>query len=449
MKNFFTSIERFFFRPISASGFGLMRIGWGLTVLFYSLGGLSDAARYYSSNGLLPHSIEHIATRDTLRFTLFEYVTDPQAVVIVYVLMLIACIAMIAGIYPRFMTIVATLLLFSFHERNPLSLGGGDTVLRNVGFLLMLAPCGKAFSRKRWRIQWERWRSKLPLLAPAQMAAWPQRLIVWQLIVIYITTAWDKVLGDMWLNGTAVGSALLHMHFARFPMEWMFLIAQGSPIFTYGTLIFEFSWLLLLLPNAILRHVGLSNGGVKRGLLLAGVLFHGGIFILMDVGSFSPAMMTLFLGALTDEDFKATRQLWNNLRKKWPWSTSYTLPTTTSKIALLFDGHCGLCQRSVFSLVMLDHLQRLKPVDFHDAELKKKVASDIALKDLDKAMHIRFPNKKTLKGFSAARALTWHLPVLWIVAPLFYIPGVSIIGNKIYKRVARSRKKCTHESCSL
>lgn len=435
--------EDFFFRPISASGFGLMRIGWALTVLIYGLGQFADVARYYGAEGLLPANLEHIVTRSVYRFTLLHVITDPQAVVFLYALMLAACVSMILGIYPRLMTIVAVLLLFSFHERNPLSLGGGDTVLRNVGFLLMLAPCGKAFSRKRWRAQWERFRAKLPPLPPAKMPAWPMRLMLWQLMIIYVTTAWDKVLGTMWLQGTAVDSILLHTHFVRWPQTWMMTLGAASPVFTYATLIFELAWLMLLFPNSVLKYLRLTSGAVKRGLLVGGVLFHGGIFILMDVGSFSAAMMAAYLGVLTEEDFKAMRNFWNSL---W-FRTHHSKLKTQNSIAVLYDGHCGLCQRSVFTLLMLDHLHRLKLVDFHDAELKKQYAADIALKDLDKAMHIRFPHKKTFKGFYAVRVLTWHLPVFWIIAPMMYLPGVSFIGNKIYRRVARNRKKCAHESC--
>ena len=279
----------------------------------------------------------------------------------------------------------------------------------------------------------------MPLLPPTQMPAWPMRLMLWQLIIIYVATGWDKVLGSMWLDGTAVGSTLLHTHFVRWPLPWMMTLGVGTAVFTYATLIFEFAWLLLLFPNAVLKFMRLSKGAIKRGLLIGGVLFHGGIFILMDVGSFSAAILTAYLGVLTEEDFTAMRNFWNNL-----WSKD-----KHQKIAMLFDGHCGLCQKSVFTLVTLDHLHRLKPIDFHDAERKKQCAADIALKDLDKAMHIRFSNKKTLKGFSAAHALTWHLPVFWILAPLMYLPGVSSLGNKIYKRIARNRKKCTHESCGI
>ncbi|MBI3331663.1 DUF393 domain-containing protein [Candidatus Peregrinibacteria bacterium] len=439
-------IEGFFFRPISASGFGLMRIAWAATVLIYSLGQLMDVARYYGSDGILPPSIEHIVSREPYRYTLFDYVVDPQAVVIVYVIMLIACVYAIIGVYPRLMTIVAALLLFSFHERNPLSLGGGDTVLRNAGFLLMLAPCGRAFSKRRWRLQWERWRTKLPLLPPATMPAWPMWLMLWQLMVIYITTAWDKSLGDMWLNGTAVGSALLHTHFARWPLSWMMVIAVGSPIYTYGTLIWEFAWALLLLPKRILEALKLSHGTVKRGLLIGGILFHGGIFILMDVGSFSPAMLTAYLGVLTEEDFKALRSWFNNI---WLRTKNQKPKTNKPKIAILYDGHCGLCQRSVFTLEMLDHLHRLRPVDFHDSEQKRKIASDIALKDLNRAMHIKLPDGRTYQGFYAARVLAWHLPVFWLLAPFLYLPGVSFIGNNVYKRIARNRRKCTHERCAM
>ncbi len=117
-------------------------------------------------------------------------------------------------------------------------------------------------------------------------------------------------------------------------------------------------------------------------------------------------------------------------------------------ISVLFDGHCGLCRRSIRTLQALDWLGRLSYADFQDERERMRVAPEIPYGQLDRAMHVKFPGK-TLSGFSAFRALAWHLPPLWIAAPFLYLPGAKIIGDAVYARVAESRKKCTHESCAL
>lgn len=478
------ALEHLFFRRIPVTGFGLMRIGWAFVVLIYDGTKAWDITRYFSADGLLTPEIATMIVRTAQRFSIFDTVTSAEAVFALYLVLLFACVCMIVGVFPRLMTIVAVLLLFSFHERNPLSLGGGDTVLRNIGFLLILAPTGRAFSLRRLQMHWREWKLKRRLLPPATMAAWPQVLLLWQLGVIYVTSGWDKMVGSMWIGGTAVNSALHHPHFTRLPLWMMDYVSPISPTIAYAVIVFEFSWLLLLLPNDILLHLGLSRGTVKRALLVMGILFHGGIFLLMDVGSFSWAMMIAYLGILETEDFAVLRDA---LNRAWGMLASPLSPPRErvgvrghqklGTIAVLYDGHCGLCQRSVFVLALLDHLRRLRLVDFHDEKLRMKIAPDLTLKQLDRALHIRIqkpdtrnqkrPKKldsgfcppgrrpdrtgtldsRTLKGFDALRALSWHLPPLWPIAPFFYLPGVAPLGRRIYGRVAAARRKCVHGVC--
>jgi len=436
------ALNSFFFSPVSVSGFALMRMGWAAVVLWYGFGELMDVMRYFSDAGILPAALEHLAVREEFRFTLLDVVRDPGDVLALYLLLMAATVCILVGFFPRIATVVAVLLLFSFHERNPLVLGGGETVLRHVGLLLMFAPVGRGFSLRRLRMQWKQWCMKKTLPPPRTIHVWPQRLLLWQLIVIYVASGWDKLLGDMWLSGTAVQATLYHSHFARFPVWMMDVLAPLSPVFSYATLLFEFLWLLMLLPSSLLACIGLRHGVLKRTLLVLGIFFHGGIFLLLDVGSFSAAMLVAYLGILTDADFHAVRGFFN---ARWLGGKK-----PSRQIAVLYDTYCGLCTRAMFTLLILDHLHRLKPVDFHDEELRKKIVPDITYKELDKAIHIRFIRTgKTLKGFEAFRTLSWHLPVLIPVAPFLYLPGISRLGRRVYKRVAARRKKCKHESCSL
>ena len=106
----------------------------------------------------------------------------------------------------------------------------------------------------------------------ATMPIWPYRLLLWQIVVIYLSSAWYKVLGDMWFDGSAVSIALQHPHFARWDLP-ISLIEFVSPFLTYGTLVWESLWLLLLIP--FWKH----HEGTKRFFLVTGVCFHLGILI--------------------------------------------------------------------------------------------------------------------------------------------------------------------------
>ncbi|MEK7591596.1 MAG: DUF393 domain-containing protein [Patescibacteria group bacterium] len=120
------------------------------------------------------------------------------------------------------------------------------------------------------------------------------------------------------------------------------------------------------------------------------------------------------------------------------------------RIAVLYDGACGLCQRSVTLLQRLDWFHHLLPIDFRNEKMRKEIVPDIPLEALDRSMHIRFLSERTentFQGFDAFRALTWYLPALWPIAPLLYFPGVAPVGRMIYARIARHRLRCTDGVC--
>ena len=437
MRTIIRAIDRFFFAEVSASGFGLMRIAWAATALAFLLGGAPDVIRYYSEIGILPADLGHLVFRSEHRFTLLTSITTPGAVVALWSITVVSLLCMMLGIWPRLMTIASVLLLFSFQERNLQPLGGGDTVLRTVGFLLMISPEVSAFSVDRAEKQWASWQSTGNFLQPLRTHIWPYRLLLWQMIIIYLTSLWDKTQGTMWTDGTVVAVVLHHTHFARWPKEFMDSIIWVSPFACLYTLVFEGAWGLLLIPQKVWskRPQWMRRFSLKRWIICGGLVFHWGIFLFMDVGSFPCAMTTAYIGLLLDDDFAMfTRKL----NKHWK-----------GKIAVLYDGRCHLCQRSIFTVQLLDHLHRMRIVNFRDKTQKNTYAKDLSEEDLDKAMHIILPDGTTYKGFDAFRILTWHLPALRAFTPLLWIPGVAPIGRRVYTRIANTRNACSTGACAM
>jgi predicted DCC family thiol-disulfide oxidoreductase YuxK len=80
---------------------------------------------------------------------------------------------------------------------------------------------------------------------------------------------------------------------------------------------------------------------------------------------------------------------------------------------------------------------------------RRAFAPGITESKLDKAMHIRLPDGSYLTGFDAFRYISGRLPPLWVLYPLLWIPGIPTIGRRVYARIADSRKKCTHENCTI
>lgn len=434
MRRFLLQLPAFLFRPVSALGFGMMRSSWAAVCLVYLLMIGKDVTEFFSAEGLLPPELAAQAMRQTMRFTVLEWITTPEAVFALYLLLLLSLFLACIGMWPRFTTILSTVLLFSFHERDPFPFGGGDTVLRILAFLLCVAPCLDAFSVKRLDPQWKHFKKTRTLLPPPLMPIWPYRLLLWQFFVLYATSTWFKLKGSMWLAGTAVDSALHHPVFSRLSPKMAHLMSPFTPIVTFGAIAWQTTWLLVMLPERLRRFV-FRGHNVKLWVLLGGVLFHGSILLLMDAGSFSMAIFAGYIGLFLEEDIAAIRSAFNR--------------RTRGPIAILYDGHCGLCMRSIFTLKILDNLRRLQPVDFWNKTEKQRVAPDLKIADLDKAMHVRLPDGRTFKGFDGVRQIAWHLPALWPLAPFLYVPGVPAIGRAVYARVATRRKQCNHESCVI
>lgn len=66
--------------------------------------------------------------------------------------------------------------------------------------------------------------------------------------------------------------------------------------------------------------------------------------------------------------------------------------------------------------------------------------------DTNHAMFAVTPRGEVFRGFFAFRRIMWESPRLYPLLPLFYGPGATLIGPRIYAWVARNRRRF---GCSL
>ena len=147
----------FFFRSVSATGFGMLRIAWSATVLVFLLHNVQDIVRYYGTIGLVPPHLYEYAFRGDFRYSFLDYIHTPESMIVLFWITIVLLFLAMVGWKPRVTVTASVLLLFSFHERNLMILGGGDTVLRHLGFILMVCPQLEALSVKRLTLQWQHW----------------------------------------------------------------------------------------------------------------------------------------------------------------------------------------------------------------------------------------------------------------------------------------------------
>jgi predicted DCC family thiol-disulfide oxidoreductase YuxK len=133
--------------------------------------------------------------------------------------------------------------------------------------------------------------------------------------------------------------------------------------------------------------------------------------------------------------------------------TSGPLQMQRSRAMLLYDGQCPLCRRSVAILKKLDWFRRIDYRDARDEANIPSVIPPLQAARLLEEMHLVTPDgRRVYHGFGAFRWLAWRMPLLWLVAPLLYLPGVPQFGQRVYLWVARNRFQlvpCRDGVCEL
>ncbi len=107
---------------------------------------------------------------------------------------------------------------------------------------------------------------------------------------------------------------------------------------------------------------------------------------------------------------------------------------------VLYDGDCPLCQKSVSILKKLDWFHRLQFRDARDIEHLPESNVTLNQERMLEEMHLLTPDRnKTHVGFRAFRWIAGRLPLLCLIYPFLFVPGVPFIGQKVYLWVARNR----------
>jgi len=135
-----------------------------------------------------------------------------------------------------------------------------------------------------------------------------------------------------------------------------------------------------------------------------------------------------------------------------------TAPRGLTKFAVLFDGQCPLCIRSVTTVDFLDWRGKFAFRDVNDWE---QISRDYPGLDQQKSleeMQVMIPRDgahEALAGFYAFRKIAQHLPLGMLSWPVMYIPGVPFIGTRVYHFVASRRKRitggarCSFHTCEI
>lgn len=311
-------LDQWWFGKGSPVALGLFRIVMGL-IAFASLGlTLIDFQAWYTERGFLPlqtswnwTAVEaqfdfgpttiHLPIHYFPRINVLGYVTDDRIALGIYLLTMLFALTTAMGLWTRLSTILLAIGVISIHHRDPVILHSGDTLMRLCIIYLAWAPSGAACSFDRViRL----WKGKAPPVPPA-ISLWGQRLIQYQVALVYFTTVWWKWFGMYWKNGTATWYPENLAEFNRFPVPNFVRHQPFIALTTYGTLLVELSLATLIFYKPLRKYV-----------LLAGIAMHGYIEYRFNIPFFAITIIATYICFYEGDEVVAwTKRLGERLRR--------------------------------------------------------------------------------------------------------------------------------------
>lgn len=302
----FRQLDQYWFGWGSPVSLGLMRIFIGISTFLNLLITFAEFDDWYTEHGFVPQAVvdrysgtlsrnywffgPHQLPFTFPRINLLAYVTDARITFAFWIITLIACLMMTVGIWSRFSAIVLALGIITIHHRNAIILHGGDTLQRISVMYMALAPCGKACSLDRLI---GLWKGKIKP-GPVLVSLWPQRLITYNLAIVYFTTVWHKWGGNLWRNGTATWFPARLNEFKRFYVPDFVNQLPMVKFTTYGTLATELAMATLVFYKPFRKYV-----------LFAGLMMHGFIEYSMNIPLFSLSICSLYITFYEGEEVTA------------------------------------------------------------------------------------------------------------------------------------------------
>jgi hypothetical protein len=249
----------FFFTPQSPLPIALFRILYGLMVMATLVLLRPDWLTWFG-----PHSWVSLSTMSQVergaRLNLFAVIPETDGWINALFWFFLASAALLTiGFLTRLNSVIVFVCLASIQQRNLYILHGGDTFLRVTGFFLIFAPAGAALSLDRIvRV----WRGKEgPQIEPR--SPWAQRMIQFELALLYFAAFCWKVQGLTWLQGTALYYVYHLDSLRRFPVPSWFFRPTVLKLGSWATLALEFSLGVLIWVRQL-----------RYPLLALGLIFH-------------------------------------------------------------------------------------------------------------------------------------------------------------------------------
>jgi len=405
--------NKFWFAPQKPHALGLFRIAFGLLLLIILLISIPNWTRFYGAGGTLPFSyiFEPFAGYS---WSLFA-VSGAQAWTWgLFAAGAAAAILFTVGLFTRSATIALFAVFASMLHRNPFLINGQDEVAVMLLFFMCFAPAGDAMSLDAVIKRFRHLSRSQTMPETEEKPAWAVRLMQVSIAFIYLFSTPSKYLDDVaWRDGSAIYYVTLSPRWFRFPNVPLLHNRLLSSFATFGTLITEMAFPLLVWFKKTRYPVLLAITALHTLLL---------VFMGTSVFFFNLTMVVSFILFVEPHRIeKAGRRLFKK------------------RAAVLYDGDCSFCIKTMHIFQALDgKANRLTFENLRDETTYKKFPS-ISPEDARREMHVVGNDGTIHKGFFAFRYLAGVVPGLFPALPFLFVPGASLVGPAIYRFISSRR----------
>jgi hypothetical protein len=309
----------------------------------------------------------------------------------VFWVILASAILLTIGFLTRLNTIIVFLGLASIQQRNLYMTHGGDTFLRVAGFFLMFAPAGAALSMDRLlRILRGREGAEIEPRSP-----WAQRMIQFELSLLYFVSFCWKIQGATWINGTALYYVYHLDQLRRFPVPSWFLRPTVLKLATWWTLVLEFS-LGVLIWIKDLRYI----------LLALGLLLHLSLEYSLNTPMFQWDVLSAYVLFIYPADMQ---RAWNRI-------SSRVAAHLGAPVTLIYDATSERLRRITNVLRALDIFHRLSLTDLRAARTQYNIPPST-----NRGRLLLVTPSGPRQGRDVIQALARVIPLLWPFALLSFL----------------------------
>ncbi len=243
--------------------------------------------------------------------------------------------------------------------------------------------------------------------------------------LVYFDSVFLKLGSNMWLNGLGVWLPSSIPLAVWNDMSW--ILNNKAVIIALGYFVLGFEAVFI---------VAMWFRRLWLPIVISGISFHIGIFLVYPIPLFAFTYIVLYLLLIPPHYWTKATQLFG--RKPAVYKFYY-------------DAECPICAKTIAVIRQIDILHRVDCLPVQVFAPQQPAFGGIDEHTLLVDIHGVSASQKVYRGYAAYVALFRSMVIFYPLALVMSMPGISLIGKRIYKKIAgdRDNLRCTLENCNL